>query len=71
MTATATQKPTALDAYIAAHATAADLIADITEALDEHHGVSPEAINWGHTGDVNAVIAQLKQVRDFISGNES
>jgi hypothetical protein len=61
----------ALDEYMAAQAAAAELLEDITEALDEHHGVGPDEINWGHVGDVNAVVEQLTAIKNFISGDES
>lgn len=62
---------TAIDAYLAAHAAAAELLEDITEALEEHHGVGPDEINWSHVGDVTAVVEQLTAIKDFISGDES
>jgi len=68
MTAT---NDTALAAYVAAHAAAAELLEDIAEALDEHHGVAPEQINWGHVGDVDAVVEQLTVIKNFIAGDES
>jgi hypothetical protein len=76
MKSTATEEPTmaatndtALAAYLAAQAAAAELLLDITEALDEHHGVAPEQINWGHVGDVNAVVEQLTAIKNFIAGD--
>ena len=65
MTAT---NDTALAAYTAAHAAAAERLGDV---LDEHHGVAPEQINWGHVGDVNEVVSQLTAIKNFIAGDES
>lgn len=62
---------TAIAAYLAAHAAAAELLEDITEALDEYHCVAPEQINWGHVGDVNEVVSQLAAIKNFIAGDES
>ena len=71
MTATNDTNRTAIAAYLAAHAAAAELLEDIAEALDEHHGVAPEQINWGHVGDVNEVVSQLAAIKNFIAGDES
>jgi hypothetical protein len=58
-------KPTALDAYMAAHAEALALVERIHEAI-ENHGISPDpdAIHWGHVGDMVETRRQLQAISD-------
>jgi hypothetical protein len=58
-------KPTALDAYMAAHADALALVERIHEAI-ENHDISPDpdALNWGHVGDIVETRRQLQAISD-------
>jgi len=58
-------KPTALDAYMAAHADALTLVERIHEAI-ENHDISPDpdALNWGHVGDIVETRRQLQATSD-------
>ena len=56
---------TALDAYMAAHADALALVERIHKAI-ENHDISPDpdALNWGHVGDIVETRRQLQAISD-------
>ena len=56
---------TALDAYMAAHAEALALIERMQVAI-ENHDISPDpdALNWGHVGDIVETRRQLQAISD-------
>jgi hypothetical protein len=60
-------KPTALDAYMAAHAEAVALIERIQEAI-ENHDISPvpEQITWSHVSDISHTRGLLQEVSDSL-----
>ena len=45
---------------------AEQLAAAIIANLDDHMGVDPEHVQWGHVGNVNHVIENLLEVADFM-----
>jgi hypothetical protein len=58
-------QPTALDAYMAAQTQALELAERIEAAIANHDTVpAPEQINWGHVGDMNETIRQLREISD-------
>jgi hypothetical protein len=60
-----TTKPTALDAYMAAHADALALIERIQETIANHDiSPDPEDIHWGHVGDMVETRRQLQAISD-------
>jgi hypothetical protein len=60
-----TTKPTALDAYMAAQASALALVERIHEAIENHDTApAPEEINWGHVGDMNETRRELQAMSD-------
>ena len=64
---TTQNKPTALDAYIAAHAEALALIERIHEAIENHDDApAPEQIHWGHVGDIGRLREMLQAVSDCL-----
>lgn len=66
-----TAKRTALDAYMAAHADALDLIERIHAAIENHDDApAPEQINWGHVGDITETRRMLQAISDrlFLEG---
>jgi len=42
-------------------ASAREMIARLTSHLDDHMGVSPDDVNWGHVGDAGRLVAALKE----------
>ena len=48
-------KPTALDAYLARAAAIHINLARLQQLADDHFGHDPEAIHWGHVGDLGRV----------------
>ena len=64
-------KPTALDAYMAAHADALALVERIHAAIENHDiSPAPEQIHWGHVGDIAEIRSQLQAISDrlFLEG---
>ena len=51
--------PTALDAYLARSAAIHAKLARLQQLADDHFGHDPDAINWGHVGDLGRVDAAL------------
>ena len=64
---TTQNKPTALDAYMVAHAEALALIERIHEAIENHDDApAPEQIHWGHVGDIGRIREMLQAVSDCL-----
>ena len=61
-------KPTALDAYIAHTAAVHAKLARLQQLADDHFGHDPNAINWGHVGDLGRVEAGLDELLTIIDG---
>ena len=63
----ATTKPTAIDAYMAAHAEALALIERIEVAI-ENHDVSPapEQITWSDVSEIGRIHGMLQAVSDCL-----
>ncbi len=58
-------KSTALDAYMAARAEALALAERIAEAIANHDiSPDPDAIHWGHVGDMVETRRQLQEISD-------
>ena len=65
-----TTRRTGNDAALAAFVTRKAEIDAMLERLaafsDDHVGVAPEEVHWGHVGDLGHVIERLRQASDFI-----
>ena len=46
-------KPTATDAYLARAAAIRTKLDRLRQLADDHFGHDPEAIHWGHVGDLD------------------
>ncbi len=55
---------TALDAYIARKAEIDTMLARLTALSDDHFGVGPDEINWGHVGTLAHYAQLLKRITD-------
>mgnify|MGYP001765767562 CR=1 FL=1 len=51
--------PTALDAYLARTAAIHAKLVRLQQMADDHFAHDPDAINWGHVGDLGRVDAAL------------
>lgn len=61
---TQTAKPTALDSFVAKACEFDVLLQRLQQMRDDHFGVSPDAVTWGHVGDVTRYVTTLKEVTD-------
>ncbi len=50
-----TTQPTALDTYLQRLPLILDKIEALRQLADDHFGHDPEAIHWGHVGDLGRV----------------
>jgi hypothetical protein len=58
------QKPTAIDAFIARKAEIDTMLARLQSLSDDHFDVAPEEVTWGHVGDLGRYAELLKQITD-------
>jgi len=63
-------KESALSAYAAALAEMRETIALLTAHADDHLGVAPEDVHWGHVGSANHVNEQLAEIAVFLGLRE-
>ena len=52
-------KPTTLAAYFERTAAIRNKLAQLQQLADDHFGHNPDAIDWGHVGDLGRVEAGL------------
>jgi len=57
-------KHTALDAFIARKAEIDTMLERLKVLSDDHYGVAPDDINWGHVGTLAHYVELLKQITD-------
>ncbi len=55
-------KPTAVDAYVTRIATIRTKLERLQQLADDHFGHDPDAIHWGHVGDLGRVEAGLGEL---------
>lgn len=55
---------TALDAFMARKTEIDDQLARLQALSDEHFRLSPDAIHWGHMGDLGRHAELLRQITD-------
>jgi len=63
-------KPTALDAYLARITAIQAKLERLQQLADDHFGHDPEAIHWGHVGDLGRVEAGLDELLAIFGGDE-
>ena len=61
-------KPTALDAYLARTAAIHAKLVRVQQLADDHGGHDPEAIHWGHVGDLGRVDQALDEMLAIFDG---
>ena len=62
-------KQTALDAYLARTAAIHAKLERLQQLADDHFGHDPDAINWGHVGDLGRVEAGLGELLAIFGGD--
>ena len=62
-------KQTALDAYLARTAAIHAKLERLRQLADDHFGHDPDAINWGHVGDLGRVEAGLDELLVIFGGD--
>ena len=55
---------TALNAYISKIGEIQAQLAELQSKADNHFDNDPEAVNWGHVGDLNSVLSLIKQANN-------
>lgn len=63
-------KQAALDAYLARTAAIHAKLERLQNLADNHSGHDPDAINWGHVGDLGRVDAGLDDLLAIFSGDD-
>ena len=54
----------ALDAYMARKAEIDTMLARLTALSDDHFGIAPDQIHWGHVGTLTHYAELLKRITD-------
>ena len=62
-------KPTALDAHLARAAAIHAKLERLQQLADDHFGHDPDAIHWGHVGDLGRVEAGLDELLAIFGGD--
>ncbi len=62
-------KPTALDAYLARTAAIHAKLERLQQLADDHFGHDPDAIHWGHVGDLGRVDQALDDLLAIFDGH--
>jgi len=62
-------KQTALDAYFARTAAIHAKLERLQQLADDHFGHNPDAINWGHVGDLGRVEEGLDELLAIFGGD--
>ena len=65
---TMTTQTTALDAYLARAAAIHAKLERLQQLADDHFGHDPEAIHWGHVGDLGRVEQVLDDLLAILDG---
>ena len=63
-------KTTALDAYLARTAAIHAKLERLQQLADDHFGHDPDAINWGHIGDLGRVESRLDELLAIFGSDE-
>lgn len=59
-----TSRDYAIDAFLAKKAEIDTMLARLQTLSDEHFGVSPDEVNWGHVGTLGHYAELLKRITD-------
>ena len=64
-------KTTAIDTYLARTAAIHIKVARLRQLADNHFGHDPEAIHWGHVGDLTRIESGLREVLALLDGSNA
>lgn len=64
-------KPTTLNAYLARTSAIHAKLARLQQLADDHFGHDPDAINWGHVGDLGRVATALADLLAIFGGKHA
>ncbi|GEM_PF-2667242 len=56
-----------LGPFISAVGECAELLASLKERVDDHLGISPDSVTWGHVADARRILLHLRQAA-FVAG---
>jgi hypothetical protein len=59
----------ALDLYVRRYAFVREKIERLQQLADDHFGHDPDAVHWGHVGDLGRVEQALDELLDIFDGN--
>ena len=65
-----TRQTDALDTYLARAAAIHNKLTRLRQLADDHFGHDPDAIHWGHVGDLGRVEAGLDELLAIFGGDE-
>ena len=68
MTTNRTDNGNALDAFIVRKREIDAMLQRLTAFSDDHFGVAPDEVNWGHVGSLEHAAQRLREAAGFISG---
>ena len=64
-----TNRQQALDEFVTRVGKITAAIEVIKVATDEHFGIAPEEVHWGHVGDAGRILAGLQEIVQTIEGD--
>lgn len=66
MTTKHTDNGNTLDAFISRKREIDAMLQRLTAFSDDHFGVAPDEVSWGHVGNLGYVVERLRQASDFL-----
>ena len=63
-------KTNAIDAYLARTAAIRIKLGRLQQIADDHFGHDPDAIHWGHVGDLTRIENGLREVLALLDGSD-
>lgn len=57
---------TACEAFVQKKAEIDSLLARLQQHSADHFGVNPDAVQWGHVGDLEHVLSHLREITDSV-----
>ena len=63
-----TTQPQAIDAYLQHIAAIRSQLETLQRHADDHFGHDPDAIHWGHVGDLTRIESGLREVLALLDG---
>ena len=51
-----------IDAFIEQQRRCRELLAELTERVEDHNGVDPDTLHWGNVGDMEHIASVLEEL---------